>query len=139
MHQYKVLARIVFEVERCTYLVAAYGVPELSAVIDIDGVGVVFPTADSDNLLTCREKEIVGEIPVKVSPVGALEESVGEADVGRVDALAKVVGEFAADGTVQSYNQILSRETMVCAGRDGVVSQMVVDGEVSSGVQLQIV
>ena len=96
----KVLAGVVLVIQRCAHFVTAYGVPELRAIVDVDGVGVVFPAANGHDLLTCRKEEVVGEVPVEVGPVGALEESVGEADVGGIDALAKVVRELAAEGAV---------------------------------------
>ena len=134
-----ILARIVLEVERGTHLVAAHGVPKLCAIVNIDGVGVVFPSADGNYLFTSGKEKVVGEVPIEVSPVGALEEGLGKADVGRVDALAQVVAELAADGAVQGHYQILACKTVVGAGRDGVVTEFVVNGEVSPGVQLQVV
>ena len=91
MEKHLILAGVVHEVERGTHFVAAHRVPELGAVVDVDGVGVVFPSTDGHDLLTCREEKVVGEVPVEVGPVGALEESVGEADIGRVEALTQVV------------------------------------------------
>ena len=78
-------------------------------------------------------------MPVEVGPVGALEEGVGEADVGRVDTLAQVIAELAADGAVQGHHQILPRKAVVGAGRDAVVAKVVVHREVGSGVELQVV
>ena len=139
LHKKMVLAGVVLVVERYAHFVAADAVPELGAVVDVDGVGVVFPAADGYDLLTGRKEEVVGEVPVEISPVGALEKGVGEADVGRVDALAQVVGELAAEGAVQGHDQILASEAVVGAGRNGIVPQIVVDGEVGAGIQMQVV
>ena len=68
-----------------------------------------------------------------------MEEGLGKADVGRVDALAQVVAELLADGAVQGYDQILACKAVVAAGRNRVVPEMVVKGEVGTGVQLQVV
>ncbi len=100
LDEHVVLARIVLVIQGRAHRIAAYGVPKLGAVVDVDGVGIVLPAADSHNLLTRREEKIVGEVPVEVSPVGALEKGVGKVDVGRVEALAQVVGELLADGAV---------------------------------------
>ena len=100
MEKEVVLARLVLVVERCAHLVAAHVVPKLGAIVDVDGVGVVFPAADGNYLFTSGKEEIRREMPIQISPVGALEEGVGEADVGRVDALAQMVAELAADGAV---------------------------------------
>ena len=90
-------------------------------------------------MLTCRKEEVVGEVLVEVGPVGALKEGVGESDVGCVDALAQVVAELAAEGAVQGHHEIFACKTMVGAGRDCIIPWMVVDGEVGTGVQVQVV
>ena len=139
LEKHVILAGIVDEVERGAHLVAAHGVPKLGAIVDVDGVGVVFPATDGHDLLTCREEQVVGEVPVEVGPVGALEEGVGEADVGRVDALAQVVAELAADGAVQGHDQVFACEAVVPRGRNGVVLRVIVDGKVGAGVKLKVV
>ena len=68
-----------------------------------------------------------------------MEEGVGEADVGRVDALTQVVAELAAEGAVQGHDKVLAREAVVGAGGNRVVPGMVVEGEVGAGVQMQVV
>ena len=134
-----VLARLVLEVERGTHLVAAHGVPEFGAVVDVDGVGVVFPAADGNDLFSSGKEEVVGEVPVQIGPVGALEKGVGEADVGRVDALAQVVAELAAKRAVQGHHQVFARKAVVAARGHRVVTQIIVVGEVGAGVQLEVV
>ena len=134
-----VLARLVLEVHGCAHGIAAHGVPELSAIVDVDGVGVVFPASDGDDLFTRREEEVVGEVPVEVGPVGALEEGVGEADVGGVDALAQVVREALAYGAVEGYHEVFPCKTMVGAGSHRVVPEIVIEGEVGTGVQMKVV
>ena len=90
-------------------------------------------------MLARREEQVVSEVPIEISPVGALEEGVGKADVGRVDALAQVVAELVADGAVQGHDQVFARKTVVPRGRNGVVLRMIVDGKVGAGVQLEVV
>ena len=46
-----VLTGIVLEIQGGAYLVAAYGVPELGAIVDVNGVGIIFPAANGDDLL----------------------------------------------------------------------------------------
>ena len=139
LDEHLVLLGIVNKIERCAHLVAAHGVPKLGAIIDVDRVGVVFPAADGHDLFAGREEEVVREVPVEVGPVGALKKGVGEADVGRVDALTKVVAELAAEGAVQCHHEVFACEAMVGARSNGVVPRMVVEGEVGTGVQVQVV
>ena len=134
-----VLSRVVLVIQGCAHLIATYRVPKLSAVVDVYRVGVVFPAANGHDLLTSRQEEVVSEVPVEISPVSALEEGVGEADVGRVDALAQVIAELAAEGAVQGHDKVLAREAVVGAGGNRVVPRMVVEGEVGAGVQMQVV
>ena len=134
-----VFAGVVLVVERHAHLVAADLVPKFGAVIDVNGVGVVLPAANGHNLLACRKEEVVGEVPVEVSPVSALEEGVGEIDVRCVDALAKVVGELLPKGAVQGHNEVFARKAVFRIGLDGVIAEVVVDGEVGTGVQLKVV
>jgi len=68
-----------------------------------------------------------------------LEEGLGESDIGRVDALAQVVAELLADGAVQAHDEIFPGKAMVGAGLDGVVPEVIVDGEVDAGVQVEVV
>ena len=139
LNEEKVLARVVLVIQGCAYLVAAYGVPKLRAIVYVDGVGVVFPAANGHDLLSCRKEEVVGEVPIEIGPVGALEEGVGEADVGCIDALAQVIAELAAEGAVQGHHEIFACKTMVGAWGDCIIPRMVVEGEVSTGVQVQVV
>ena len=134
-----VLSRVVLVIQGCAHLIATYCVPKLSAVVDVDRVGVVFPAANGHDLLTGRQEEVVGEVPVEVGPVGALEEGVGKADVGSIDALAQVIAKFAAEGAVQGHDEIFACKAVVGAGRNRIIPGMVVEGEVGTGVQVKIV
>lgn len=134
-----VFARVVLVIQGCTHLVATYCVPELGAIVDVDGVGVVFPAAYGHHLFTGRKEKVVGEVPVEVSPVGALEKGVGKANVGRIDTLTQVVTELTADGAVQCHDQVFSCKTVVPRGRNGVVLRVIVDGKVGAGVKLKVV
>ncbi len=133
LQQEEVLAGTVLIVEREAHLIAAHVVPEIGAIVDVDRVGVVFPAADGHHLLACREVEAVVQVPVEVGPVGALEKGVGEADVGRVDALAEVVGELVGDGTVDLETQVLPLEAV----GGTVVVEIVLVGEIGTGVKVQ--
>ena len=134
-----VLARVSLVVERKAHFVAADTVPELSAVINVDGVSVIFPAANGHYLLTCREEEVVGKVPVEVSPVGTLEKGVGKANIGRVEALAKVVGEPATDVAVQGHHQIFARKAVGKTWSHRIISEVVVDSKVGAGAQLKVV
>lgn len=68
-----------------------------------------------------------------------MEEGVGEADVGCVNALAQVVAELAAKGAVQGHHEIFACKTVVGAMCNRIIPGVVVEGEVSAGVQMQVV
>ena len=78
-------------------------------------------------------------MPVQVSPVGALEKGVGKADVGRVDALAQMIGKGPANGAVQGHDEIFSREAVRETRFDGVIAEVIVYGVVYTGVQVQVI
>ena len=117
------------------HLVTANVIPEVGAVIDVDWGCVVFPAADGNNLLAARNVEIVGDVPVEVSPVGALEKSVGETRIGRVDALTEMVAELVSDVAIHGDLQVFALQTMVGT----VVGAIVVVGEIGAGVETQSV
>ena len=139
LEKHLVVAGFVGEVQRGAHLVAAYGIPELGAIIDVDRVGVVLPAADGHDLLACREEQVISEMPVEISPVRSLKKGVGEVDVRGVETLAQVVGELGADSAVQGDDQIFSSKPMVRGGTHSVVPKVIIKSIVGARVEIQLI